>query len=132
MNTKKRGRPPKIKPIIGENTDDSTLIGKSAGESDYEREHLIEKSCEDQVALDEAGKTQSDIGVKEEIQVKVYRLCPNERYAMAILVRDGVPDTSEPLIQLECPRKVRDKLLGKIVKAATLRTSSGTYYYYVK
>lgn len=148
MSTKRRGRPPKAKPEV---------IRKSAGESDYERtKRSFKKSAEDQPTVDLCGNNQTiqsnidnvtlDKKLDEVVQrweeserkepkticAKVYRLCPNPRFVMAIPCVDGKVDLSEDVIQVECPRAIRDKLLGKIVKVANLNVGSQNHYYYVK
>jgi hypothetical protein len=104
--TKKRGRP--AKKMFIEKTD----------------EEVAEKFLE---------KAEADpLNYPEITEVKVYRLCPNPRFVMAIPCVNGVPDMSQSLMQVECPRKVRDKLLGKIVKVANVGCGSHNYYHYVK
>jgi hypothetical protein len=128
MKAKKLGRPPK-----------ADVVRKAAGESDYERvKRPFEKSNIEDVTLDK--KLDEFIQNCEEgraeypqvIDAKVYRLCPNPRFVMAVRCVDGKPDLSEPLLQVEVPRKLRDKLLGKIIKAANVNVGSNNYYHYVK
>jgi len=146
MKAKKRGRPPK-----------ADVVRKAAGESDYERVKRPFKKCAvDQTGVDLCDDIQTthsnvadvtlDKKLDEFIQnceeglaeypqvvdVKVYRLCPNPRFVMAVRCVDGKPDLSEPLLQVEVPRKLRDKLLGKIIKAANVNVGSNNYYHYVK
>jgi len=93
---------------------------------------FVEKT-EEQVAEKFLEKAEADpLSYPPIIEVKVYRLCPNPRFVMAIPCIDGVPDMSQTLVQVACPQRIRDKLLGKVVKVANVGCASENHYHYVK